>query len=518
MSGPRGSRSGELEVLVYAPIGRDGRLTCEVLARAGIAATAATDDLRFCEALSAGVGAALIAEEALQPALVSRLSRVLEEQPPWSEVPLVVFARAAAVDLAGLLEPLGGLGNVVVLERPTHIRPLLSVVRSALRARRRQYETRDLLERQREADRRKDEFLAMLGHELRNPLAAIRTASALLKRQMPELAAARPVEVIDRQSGNLQRLLDDLLEVARTVSGKIVLRLQPIDLAEVAERARASVSPEAARRGHELRAELTPVWVEADPVRLEQVTVNLLHNAIKYTPEGGHIVLRVRPDGEAALLAVQDDGTGVDPGFREVMFEAFRQADSSLNRAGGGLGLGLPLVKHLVELHRGEVAHQDGPGGRGSLFTVRLPARSAPPSRGSSGAWEAPEQPRSGRRVVLVEDNADLRESLGDLLRDLGHQVLTAGDGPSGLALILAERPDVALVDIGLPGLDGYDLARTLRSRSGPRLQLVALTGYGHAEARRRIAEAGFDAHLIKPVGEDSLARLLAQTPDAPRG
>jgi len=505
----------EERVLVFTPTGRDAALTSGLLARAGLATEVCADEPTFFAELQRGAAAAVLADEALSPMTVNHLLDVLGSQGPWSDLPLIVFTRRDSTDdVLATLEP---LGNSTLLERPVRITTLISAARAALRARRRQYEVRDLLRSQAEADRRKDEFLAMLGHELRNPLAAIRNAHSVLTRlDFGDDRARRQRGVIDRQTRHLARMVDDLLDVSRVTLGKIALKVQGVDLEEVAlsclrELGTATL---AQRPDLQLEVDTAPVRVEGDPVRLEQVISNLLQNAIKYTPPGGRIALRVAEEEGEAVVRVRDTGIGIPPEMLQRIFDLFTQVESSLPRAQGGLGLGLPLVRSLVELHGGRVAVESEGQGRGSEFVVRLPlGREGVKSRDRS----LPRSPRAGTAagllVLVVEDNRDGRESLRDLLEIWGHRVELAEDGNDGLAKALTSRPDVALIDIGLPGIDGNELARRIRaSMNGDCPCLIAMTGYGQPEDRTRALQAGFDTYLVKPVEVDTLSRLLGET------
>jgi PAS domain S-box-containing protein len=357
----------------------------------------------------------------------------------------------------------------------------------------------------------KDTFLAMLGHELRNPLGAIANALRVLERVgKQEERVVRLRSIISRQTHHLARLVDDLLDVTRLRTGKIQLQRQPVDLRGVAEHGLASLHEAGKTAGHTMALTGEAVWVDGDPTRLEQVVWNLLDNAVKYTPPGGRIDVVVEREGDEAVLRVRDSGTGIAADVLPRIFDLFVQAHASLDRTQGGLGLGLSLVRRLVELHGGRVeASSDGPG-RGSEFVIRLRARATagvPRSADVSTPVVA-----LARHVLVVEDNADVRDGLRLLLEDCGHQVDEAADGLTGLQLALAQRPDVVLVDVGLPGLDGYDVARRIRAAPDTELMvLVALTGYGQPEDRRRALAAGFDAHLVKPVDPDALLRFVAE-------
>ncbi|HEY8505291.1 MAG TPA: ATP-binding protein, partial [Gemmataceae bacterium] len=371
-----------------------------------------------------------------------------------------------------------------------------------------------LYARLREADRRKDEFLAVLAHELRNPLAAMRNATEVARLLPAGDAQWRWAHgVIDRQSARLARLVDDLLDVSRITRGKIPLRLAALDLGAVAAEAVETVRPLVEARRHELRVDLPPrpVRVLGDPARIEQVLANLLHNAAKYTEVGGRITLAVRPDGPDAVVSVADTGIGVPPEMLPRLFDMFAQVEGSVERSQGGLGIGLTLVKRLVEMHGGTVAAaSDGPG-TGSEFTVRLPALpEAAPAPVPAGPPPVARRARARRRVLVIDDNIDCADSLAVLLRLWGHEVEVSHDGMAGLEAVPAFAPDVVLLDIGLPKMDGLQVARGLRGRPDlPPVLLVAMTGYGQEDDRRRTREAGFDHHLVKPIDPEVLQALL---------
>jgi signal transduction histidine kinase len=365
-----------------------------------------------------------------------------------------------------------------------------------------------------EADRRKDEFLAMLGHELRNPLAPIRNAVGVLRLlglTDPQAQWAR--DVIERQVGHLARLVDDLLDVSRISRGRVTLRTAPVALAEVVGRAVESSRPLLDTRRHALAVELPaePVRLEADPDRLAQVVTNLLNNAAKYTPEGGRVRLAAERRGDEVLLRVGDNGVGIAPEMLPRVFDLFAQAEQTSDRSAGGLGLGLTLVKSLVELHGGRVEAFSEGLGRGSEFVVRLPCSESAGEPATNGAARTSGPSRPARRVLVVDDNADAADSLALLLRVDGHEVRVAYDGPAALQEAAAFRPEVVLLDIGLPRMDGYEVARRLRGQAELKeALLVAVTGYGQDEDRRRAEEAGFDAHLVKPTDPAVLHELLA--------
>jgi signal transduction histidine kinase len=375
------------------------------------------------------------------------------------------------------------------------------------------------LERLREEARRKDEFLAVLGHELRNPLAPLRTAVEVLRQTggCGPPAADQAHGIIERQVRHLARLVDDLLDLSRINRGTITLRRERVALDRVVDHAVETCRPLYDARGHELSVVLpaAPVWLEADPQRLTQVLTNLLTNAAKYTPGKGHVHLTTECPDQEVVLRVRDDGIGIPADMLERIFEPFTQVDPSPGKAAQwGLGIGLTLVKSLVELHGGTVTAASPGLGQGSEFIVHLPVLSATlpakPEEDASG-WVTPAG--RGLRVLVVDDQADNAESLACLLRLNGHEVSVAGDGPSALQLARRYLPQAILLDIGLPGMNGYEVARHLRQQAGlERVLLVAVTGYGSDEDRRRSHAVGFDHHLVKPVSPEEVQRLLATT------
>jgi CheY-like chemotaxis protein/two-component sensor histidine kinase len=361
------------------------------------------------------------------------------------------------------------------------------------------------------AVREREQFLATMSHELRNPLAAIRTSTELLLRALPPgERIQRLMAVLDRQSRHLGRLVDDLLEVSRVTTGKVILSRQRIDLRAVMDNVLQQLGPVIEEEGLALSCVLgsAPCQVDGDPVRLEQIFTNLLTNAIKYTPRGGRVSVTLQSSGELAEVKVADTGVGMSPETLRSVFDLFSQADRSLDRARGGMGIGLTLVRALTELHGGSVRAASGGLGQGSELTVALPLAAAvvtePGDEPLPDAGPVPPQ-----RILIVEDSPDNREVLQELLEQEGHRVETAPDGPIALQVALRSRPEVSLIDIGLPGMDGYELARRLRAALGDAILLVALTGYGRTEDRQRSAEAGFDCHLTKPLAMEKLRHVL---------
>ncbi|MES2319177.1 MAG: response regulator [Pseudomonadota bacterium] len=377
--------------------------------------------------------------------------------------------------------------------------------------------TREMEERQ-AAERKshaKDEFLAMLGHELRNPLSAISSAAALigLPGAGPD-TVGRAKQIIQRQSQHLSRIVDDLLDLSRAMSGKILLSRQPVEVAALVSACLDTFKATGRTSNYLLNMDMATGWVDGDPTRLEQIATNLIDNALKYTPSGGSIAISVGEDNGQVVLKVRDSGVGISQELLPHVFDVFVQASTTLDRAQGGLGIGLALVRRLVELHGGSVsAHSDG-ASAGSTFEIRLPH--ALPA--TIPSVEIAVLPESGKpSVLLIEDNEDGREMMATMLSACGYPIRHAADGLEGVQMAFAHLPDVALVDIGLPGIDGYEVARRLRKNDDTRhIKLIALTGYGLAEDQRRVLEAGFDLHLVKPVDINHLLEAITQCATLP--
>ncbi len=420
-------------------------------------------------------------------------------RPDGSIVWLTERGRAVA-DSAGKPERMVGITRDVTAEREAE--------QERERLLREAREARDEAQR---ASRAKDEFLAMLSHELRNPLNVIAGGVAILDRLgPPDNSAAQTRQLIGRQLRHLTHLMDDLLDIARATTGKMVLHRQPIDLGATVEGCLTTLKEAGILTRHLFRHTIESVWVDADETRIQQIVTNLIGNAVKFTPAGGEVRVSVSGDGLDALLRVADTGPGIAPELLPHIFEPFVQGERTLDRALGGLGLGLSLVRRLTELHGGTVTVSSEGIGRGASFTIRLPqiapcAKTIPIVSASASA-PAP------RRILVVEDNADGREILRRLLKMQGHEVHEAADGETAIERALTLEPDVAIIDIGLPGIDGYGVAAGIRAseRGRRRMRLIALTGYGSEEDRRRAAEAGFDAHLLKPIDPKRLVQLLS--------
>ena len=372
----------------------------------------------------------------------------------------------------------------------------------------------------RQADRRKDEFLATLAHELRNPLAPMRTSLDILRQlQIKDPLIDRAAETMERQLSQMTRLIDDLMDVSRITRNRLEMRKERITLSEVlrngVESSRSII--DAAKQTLTLKAPEEDVFLNADAIRISQVIANLLNNASKYTPDGGKISLEAEADDENVLIKVRDDGIGIDAEDLPHLFEPFYQVSRSVERSQGGLGIGLTLVRTIIEMHGGSVSAQSAGFGKGTEFLVRIPrdVSKQVDQSASNGAATQEYSPRSSRRVLVVDDNRDAAESLTMLLRFSGHEVVTAHDGLQALEDAKEFRPELILMDLGMPGMSGYEAAKALRGEPwGAEIVLVALTGWGQEEDRKRTKEAGFDRHLVKPIEFVEVQKLFGELED----
>jgi signal transduction histidine kinase len=444
------------------------------------------------------------------PDLNGREVCTLIKQDPALQGVVVLLTSASHIDVKHRVAALEAGADGYLVE-PIEPEELLAHVHALLRMRQAERDRQAALEALQEADRRKDEFLAMLAHELRNPLAPIRNAVEILRRSDERETIARARELIGRQAAHLARLVDDLLEVSRITQGKLVLQRARVSLAALVESALEVARPFVEKSAQRVEVALPAgdLWLFVDPVRMSQVIANILHNASKYSPERGLIRLAAERDAAGLRIAISDEGMGIAPDLIGSVFDLFSQGDRSLDRSQGGLGIGLSLVKGLVEMHGGTVSAYSEGVGRGSLFTIWLPpdvlaleSQAAPATAAAMAAHP--------RRVLIVEDNADAAEAMRMLLDQLGHEVASAASGDEALDVARRFRPEVVLLDIGLPGLDGYEVARQLRGFDETRAsRLIAVTGYGQPSDRERSSAAGFDHHLVKPVDPAKLAEAI---------
>ena len=514
----------EEAVLILAPTAKDAAVCRKVLEEAGVECAPCRDVTDLCAGIDGGAGMAVLSEEALTYDSLELLNQSIRRQPAWSDFPLLVLTEEGA-DSELVLRTLETLGNVTLLERPVRVPALVSAVRASLRARRRQHQIRNYLGESdriaaalREADKRKDEFLAILAHELRNPLAPLRNGlEALRLKPHDREAAAWARALMERQVAQMVRLIDDLLDLSRVSRGRIELKKERSDVTSLIHGALEICGSAVSAGGHTLTLDLPdePLPLSCDPTRMVQVICNLISNAAKYTPTGGSIHVSARRVKEAAAglieIAVRDTGVGIPADMLHRVFDMFTQVAQSLERSQGGLGIGLTLVKRLIEMHGGTVEARSEGRGKGSEFIVRLPEHAGADLPPRVALLPDAPSPASARRVLVADDNRDAADSLAFMLRAGGHEVRIAYDGQQALDLAETFRPSLALIDIGMPRMNGYDCARRLRERPGGReMTILALTGWGQPDDRRRSLNAGFDHHLVKPVDPSLLERLLA--------
>lgn len=503
----------ELCVSVVAPTGRDGPLICEILERQGFSSRHYASVHELCCGIKSDVGTIVVTEEALVPGALLELDCMFEAQPAWSDLAMILLTsngnRAEATVQLTLQKR--GARSVILVERPVRVLSLVTTIRSVLQSRSRQYEIRDYLEERARQAELKDEFLALLGHELRNPLAAISTALHLLFTDISSERHTSLQELIRRQVEVLRRLVDDLLDVARISQGQVQLKKNPVDLAQLLQNSIAVVQSAIESRGQVIRLRLPTEHIRfmADGVRMEQVVVNLLSNASKYTDIGGKIELSGAREGSDVIIQCRDNGAGIPVEMQKAIFDAFTRLQTGSESSDSGVGLGLTLVKRLVELHGGTVSVESGGPGAGCEFTVRLPLVEAP--RVSCQASEMPHEPRVKRAfsIVVVEDNRDVAQTLTIALKHAGHRVRLFTDGPSALSGMARLKPDAILLDIGLPGMDGYELAAKLRKKRNLKQTLfVGLSGF---QRRAHDGDPGgnFDYYFVKPLDLDALLQLL---------
>ena len=495
----------ENRLLIYTPTGRDGRLICGVLERAGIECfICARMEVVFNE-LQQGAGALILADEVLTSEFLKAIRLFLDKQKSWSDFPFLVL-RQIGRDTPEMRSRYFMLGNITLLERPVRGVTLVSAAISAIRARKRQYEMREI-------DARKDEFLAMLAHELRNPLAPISAASDLLR--IPTLDREKiqsTSEIISRQVQHMTGLIDDLLDVSRVSRGLVTLDAVTQDARQIVVSAVEQVRPLMDSRRHQLIVHNSPVpaYVIGDQKRLIQIIANLLNNAAKYTVLDGHIILTVAVDDENVTFTVEDDGIGMEAHVIERVFEMFAQGERNSDRSQGGLGIGLAIVKSLVNLHGGTVsAHSPGLS-KGSTFTVTLP-RAIDPVVPTHTVFSELKPAASPHKILIVDDNVDAAIMLGAYLEIIGYDVTVEHSAEAALERITTKAPAACLLDIGLPDMDGSELARRLREHPETASSLmIAITGYGQDSDRQKSHAAGFDHHLVKPVQLPALLQILS--------
>ncbi|GJJ03790.1 hypothetical protein RugamoR64_43280 [Duganella rhizosphaerae] len=493
----------ETRILIYAPTGQDATLAAKVMAMAAIDSHVCRTLAELAAQLERGAGAVLTVEEALAPGGYKLLQDYVARQPDWSDLPIVLLTHRGA-DSPTVRQAVAGLGNLHLMERPVRTLTLITALHATLRARNKQYQVH-------EAARRKDEFLASLGHELRNPLAPIRTSVSLLTHLYPDAPpVARIRDMVERQVRLLTRLVDDLLDVARITSGKITLQRQQVSLAavmnHVGELCLQAADAKRIAIAWQLPAE--DVILDADYARVVQIIANILSNAVKFTPQGGQVAVSAQCRGDELLVTVRDNGIGLDAEAIARIFRMFEQSKTVAGQFSSGLGIGLSLARRFAEMHGGSVEARSAGPGQGSEFAIRLPVLGGvarePALPSAAGAAD-------GRKlqVLVVDDNQDAADSLAALLEIDGFDAHAVYDGASAITASAEHPPDLIILDLGMPGMDGYETARAIRQRPGADgILMIALTGWGQGDARRRSGEAGFDHHLVKPVELDQIVRL----------
>jgi signal transduction histidine kinase/CheY-like chemotaxis protein len=518
------NKSLDERVLIFAPVGKDAPLTHEVLVRANLAGCVCSTSSDLCMEFQRGAAAILLTEEALEDAGIDALMECLRSQPTWSDIPVLLFADAERSEVyLRTLRLLEGLRNVILLERPIRLGAALSLIRSAIRGRERQYDLRDLLqaladarEEAETANRLKDEFLATLSHELRTPLNAILGWTTMLRDgNVQPKHVMRALDTIHRNASAQVQIVNDLLDISRIVRGNVQLAPKLTPLAPLLTLAVESITPTADAKGVSVITafDSSPLYVWGDHDRLQQVFWNLLSNAVKFTAQGGKVEVKTFQSGADAFVEISDTGTGIAPEFLPHVFERFRQADGSSTREHGGLGLGLSIARHLVELHGGRMMAASEGEGKGSTFTVCLPARDAEAKAAPiTTTAERPSKPRTidleGVHILITDDERDARELLRAMLSRTGARLSEAASAREALRIVGEDRPDILLTDIAMPVQDGYSLVRAVRSLpndQGVHIRAIAVSAYARREDRQRAEKAGFNEHVAKPVQAEEL-------------
>ena len=491
----------ERRILIYPAVAQDGLLASKVLSSVGLETLVCSGSEAVLTALAEGAGALLVVEEVIAGAAIQPLKRFVDAQPGWSDLPILVLTKRGS-DSVEAQRAVELLGNVTLLERPVRTIALISAAHSALRARDRQYQVRL-------ADQRKDEFLATLAHELRNPLAPIRTSISIIRRLQPSDEVRKLADIVDRQAVHLTRLVDDLLDVARITTGKVALNASHTTLAAVITHALEIAASSMQEKEHHLEVVQPPreIALDADHARIVQSVANLLVNAAKYTQPRGHISLTASVEGKVVTFRVRDDGRGLEPASLTHIFELFAQARSP-DEPPSGLGIGLNLARKFAEMHGGSITASSEGLGRGSEFVLTLPVvvGAEQPAGGDAPAGNA--EGGAGRRVLVVDDNRDAADTLEAFLTLEGFVVAVAYDGAAALEKVKSHLPDVVLMDIGMPRMDGYEAARMVRATGRP-VRLIALTGWGQALDKLKAQQAGFDHHFVKPVDLATIVDVL---------
>jgi signal transduction histidine kinase/ActR/RegA family two-component response regulator len=535
-------------ILILAPTGRDAEMTARVLAESGLEVEICLEIREVCTNGLENAGLVFFTEEALTPDTMRDLINGLSAQPPWSDVPLVVLTSGGGQlpTSTEILDALGEAGNVTLIERPVRLKTLLSAIKSALRARRRQYDIRDYIAAQKRtaaemeklfeseqlaraeaesANRLKDEFLATVSHELRTPLNAMLGWTNLLRTGNLDVEkTSHALETVERNARSQAQIIEDLLDVSRIITGKLNLDVQPLDIAKLVESAVDSISPAAEAKSIVIKTNFADETstIAGDSARLQQILWNLLSNAVKFTPHGGSVEVGLQREKTNLAISVSDTGNGIAPEFLPYVFDRFRQADGTTTRHVGGLGLGLAIVRHLVEQHGGTVQAQSEGSGKGATFIVKLPLLSHAESNGKPTGEEmngkespspSDEKSLDGINVLVVDDEIDSLELIKIFLETSGAAVSTAQSVAGALDSLKQFAPDLIISDIGMPGTNGYEFIKNVRQlapEKGGKIPAVALTAYARNEDRVQALRCGFQAHVAKPVEMNELVATVA--------
>lgn len=506
------------------PTGRDAKLVTATLEESDVEVEICSSVTALDDRIGEGAGAILLAEEALRHDHLTLLAEIVKRQPVWSDLPVILLS-ANAYNSERLSAFVGNVLNITIMDRPLQKAVLISAVKGALRARERQYQTRDLLEELKETDRQKDQFLASLSHELRTPLNSMLGWIRMLRTDNSGLDRHHALEVIERNARAQTQIINDILTLSRVVTGKLAMDSHPLDLVEVIRAAVDVVQPSLESKQIDLKLALgeAPIIVNGDFDRLQQVFWNLLSNAVKFTPENGTIKIVSVVEPDRITITVTDTGKGIDPEFLPYAFERFRQADTSFTRKVGGLGLGLAIVRTIIEQHHGTATVTSEGDGRGATFTVTLPRATAtnpeifPPVNTTS----LPAMSSSSRiRILLAEDDDDARDMMSVMLRMQNLEVTAVSTATAALESIAHDPPTLLISDVGMPDLDGYALIEKIRqlpAAQGGRTPAIALTGYAGITDRARSMKAGFQAHLAKPIDFNELFEAIERLSSGPR-
>lgn len=516
-------------VLIFTPTGRDASLTKKIFTEVGISGFICNSIEEFCQEMESGAGAALMTEEALTSQAINSLMQCLDKQPAWSDIPVIFFA-VDSDSAARILNLLGQRANIIVLERPINISIVTGAVRSALRARRRQYQTKSLLLDLEEADRQKDLFLATISHELRTPLNAILGWAGILRNSNIDTSTAeRGLLTIERNARAQSQLIEDILDMSRIIRGNLRIATEPFEIIPAITAAIDVVRPAAQAKNIEIKVSLDPdtQLISGDAIRFQQIIWNLLSNAIKFTPEGGRVAIELIQESDHIDILVRDTGKGISADFLPHMFDYFRQADNSITRTHGGLGLGLAIVRHLIELHGGTVSAHSAGIDKGATFKITLPvinSQSLPDSVLHTQKLKTQKDKQlppqnsfplmKGLKILVVDDAADTRELMLEILSQYGADIITAQSATEAIDLLECSHFDLLISDIEMPNRDGYSLIEEIRekeSHRGKKLPAVALTAHTSAMDRLRAFSAGYDTHIAKPVEINELLSTVSE-------